>query len=273
MLTLICLTKSYRIEDFAAWFDYHSSLGCNLCILDNDSTVDIHTYVSEHMREGIYYRHISGFADQWNLFRDILNSRTEIQFKDDELVMFLDDDEFLWFDDSKYSSLECALRAQFRQLSCLLLPEILLSTHHLTEGRSQILPLASYYRRNDLATQGKACILWDHWSKYSYNLKDFEIGHVPWINKIRMSDVVGSDVSKSTYGLCKYDAPVRLYHYHIKSAEDWKIKIERGSAAIAAEPGKNGSYDSDILKNKKFGGYDIPDFTMKNKVETLLGKS
>lgn len=270
MLTVICLTKSYRLEDFAAWFDYHKSLGCSLCILDNDSKADICSYVSEHNGDGIFYKHISGFPDQWKLFGDILNGKTELEFKDDELVMFLDDDEYLWFDGSKYSSLECALRAHFKQLSCLLLPEILLSTHHLTAGRSQILPLARYYHRNDLATQGKACIWWQHWDKYSYNHENFEIGHVPWINKIRLSDVVGSDVSKTTYGLCKYDAPLRLYHYHIKSEEDWKIKIERGSAAMPAEPGKNGSYDSDILKDKKYGGYDIPDFTMKYEMEKFL---
>lgn len=273
MLTLICLTKSYRIDDFAAWFDYHSSLGCNLCILDNDSTVDVHEYVLAHKRDGIVYERIHGFPDQWHLFADILNGKTSIRFVDDELVMFIDDDEYLWFDDGVYSSLECALRAHFRQLSCLLLPEILMSTHHLTQCRSQILPMVSYYRRNDLATQGKACILWNHWTSYSYTFKDHQIGHVPWMNGIRMSDVVGSGVAKNTYGVCGYDAAVRMYHYHIKSEDDWRIKIARGSAAVAAEIGQNGSYDADIAKNKKYGNYDVLDFTMKRRMETLLGKT
>ena len=248
-------------------------LGCEMHILDNESPVDVHGCVLSLENEHATYRKISGFADQWNLFSDILNSKTDLRFDNDDLVVFLDDDEYLWYDSSSYSSLECALRAQYKQLSCLLLPEILMSTHHIAHDRSQLLPLVSYYRRNDFASQGKACVMWNEWSSYSYNLKNFEIGHAPWIDGVRMSDVVGSGVTKTTYGVCKYDAPARLYHYHIKSEADWRMKIERGSAAVASEPGKNGSYSSEITQNKKFGEYDIPDFTMKLAVEKMLKKS
>lgn len=273
MLKLICLTKTYRLDDFALWLKYHLRFGCEICILDNESPADVSECVLPLVNENISYNKISGFADQWNLFGDIMNNKTDLHFNNGDLVIFLDDDEYLWYDETLYSSLECALRAQYKQLSCLLLPEILMSTHHITHDRSQLLPLASYYRRNDFASQGKACVMWNEWTSYSFNLKNFEIGHVPWINGTRMSDVVGSGVTKTTYGVCKYDAPVRLYHYHIKSEADWRIKIERGSAAIASEPGKNGSYSSEITQNKKFGKYDIPDLTMKLAVEKMLKNS
>lgn len=273
MLKLICLTKTYRLDDFALWLEYHSQFGCKICILDNESSVNVSERVSSFANENVSYSKIAGFADQWNLFGDILNGKTDLHFDNGDLVMFLDDDEFLWYDASQYSSLECVLRAQYKQLSCLLLPEILMSTHHITHNRSKLSPLASYYRRNDFATQGKACILWNDWTTYSYNLKNFEVGHVPWMNGVRMSDVVGSGVTKTTYGVCDYDAPVRLYHYHIKSEADWQIKIARGSAACAAEPNKNGAYDTDITRNKKFGNYDTLDFTMKLAVEKLLKTS
>lgn len=267
MLHIICLTKSYRLDDFECWLSHHIRMGANVHILDNESLVDIKPICEKY---GTAYTSISGFADQWKLFARILNGKTDLKFEKDDLVSFIDDDEYLWYDRLSYSSLEEALRAQIKQLGCLLLPEILMSTRRLTCGRQAVLPIACYYRRADISSQGKGIVLYDPDRKYSFDHKDFEIGHVPWIDKIRLSDVVGSDVSKSTYGKCDYNAPVRLYHYHIKSEQDWKIKIERGSAATPSEPGHNGSYDDDIRKDKKFGGYDVPDFAMKNMIESFV---
>ena len=76
--------------------------------------------------------------------------------------------------------------------------------------------------------------------------------------------VVGSDVSKTTYGLVSYDAPLRLYHYHIKSLDDWKHKLARGSAANAEQ-----FYDEDITKNKWYGGYEVPDLSMQHLRQRL----
>lgn len=273
MLHLICLTKTYRLDDFECWLKFHQEPTTKIYVIDNESFENSDTMRAVCMRYDANYQYFKGFPDQWNLFSSILNGKTDITFEENDVVMFLDDDEFLWYDKSLYSSLECALRAQFKMLGCLLIPEILLSTHHLTEGRSDVCPLACYYRRNDRATQGKAAVLWAPWETYSFNYGDTEIGHVPWVNKRRFSDVVGSDVSKTTYGLCDYDAPVRLYHYHIKSLADWKVKIERGSAAAQSEEKKNGNYDEDITKDKKYGGYKVPDFTMKTAWEKINSKS
>lgn len=268
MLTIVCLTKSYRADDLEAWLKYHVSFCSRLVLIDNDSFYDVSNLVSNF--DSVEYHKISGFPDQWRLFGDILNGRWGIKFNEDELVVFIDDDEFLWYDECVFSSLECALRANFKQLGCLLIPEILMSTHHLKDERTQILPFECYYRRNDYSSQGKACVLWKPWCKYSFIHGKKEKGHVPWIDKIRMSDVVGSGVSKTTYGICDYDAPLRLYHYHIKSRKDWEVKISRGSAAMKSEAGENGSYDPYIVKDKKFGSYDVIDLTMKNEFEKKI---
>jgi hypothetical protein len=77
------------------------------------------------------------------------------------------------------------------------------------------------------------------------------------MNGIRVSEVVGSGVSKTTYGITDYTGPVRLYHYHLKSQADWQWKIERGSAAVDHQ-----WYDKDVRKDPYYGGYSVPDFTM-----------
>ena len=67
----------------------------------------------------------------------------------------------------------------------------------------------------------------------------------------------GKGISQSTYGDTDYTACLRLYHFHIKSEEDWKQKINRGSAAVDHQ-----WYDADVRQNKYFGDYNILDMTL-----------
>lgn len=272
MVHLICLTKTYNVNDIEAWLQYHSKFIDCIWLLDNDSIVGCDAMENVAKKYGARYINIAGFADQWALFAQILNKKTQISLKNDDFVMFLDDDEYLYIKD--YKNAEKVIKSQFRQLDCVLLPEILMSTKHYQAKRASVLPEFATYRRADLSSQGKAIIWWNDWSKYSYTMHDVEKGHVPWINERRYSDVVGSGVSKTTYGLTQKDIEnqeIALIHYHIKSEDDWNMKIKRGSAATpSTETRQNGSYDDDIHKNIKFGGYDLLDFTMKKHFETVI---
>ena len=208
------------------------------------------------------YQYLNGWPNQWQLFNDILN-KNEYGFKNEDIILFLDDDEFLWFDQKE--PLDAVLMKQFRMLDCVLVPQILMSTKALTEQRSNNLIEHSIYRRNDLSNQGKCILLYNERNEYDFTKEEQnERGHVPFINGMRYSDVVGSDCSKTTYGLVGYNAPVRLYHYHIKSMDDWKHKLERGSAANETQ-----FYDEDITKNKWYGGYEVIDLTMMNTAKRI----
>lgn len=272
MVHVICLTKTYNTNDIEAWLQYHSKFIDDIWLLDNDSLVGQEVMKNLAEKYGANYLHIVGFADQWALFAQILNKKTQISLKNDDFVCFLDDDEYLYCKDTK--NVENVIKSQFRQLDCILLPEILMSTKHYQAKRNTVLPEFATYRRADLSSQGKAIIWWNDWSEYSYTLHDEEKGHVPWINNRRYSDVVGSGVSKTTYGLTQKDIEnqeLALIHYHIKSADDWNMKIRRGSAATpSTETRQNGSYDDDIRKNVKFDGYCIQDFTMKRQFEAVI---
>lgn len=259
MVHLVCLTKTHNENDFRIWYEWYKNLRIDqIHILDNESPVDIKKYI----RPTDTYKKIEGWANQWKLFTDILNNN-EYGFKDGDYVMFFDDDEFLWYDDSK--PLETLLIEHFKMLECLLIPQILMSTKDFLKKRTKNLIESSTYRRNDLSNQGKAIIMYNQTSKYSFMKEQHnERGHVPFINGMRYSDVVGSGCSKTTYGLVDYNAPIRLYHYHIKSLEDWNIKIERGSAANKVQ-----FYDKDITKNIFYGNYNVVDLTILNKAKNM----
>lgn len=256
---MICLTKPYNENDFKLWYTWHKALGIDqIHIYHNDSDLKIDKYINLSDT----YQFISGWPNQWQLYTDILNKNPH-KFETGDLVLFLDDDEFLWYDFSQ--KLDAVLLKQFKMLDCVLLPQILMSTKNITEQRSVDLIHHSIYRRNDLSNQGKCILLYNKNNKYDFTKEEQnERGHVPFINDMRYSDVVGSDVSKTTYGLVSYDAPLRLYHYHIKSMDDWRHKILRGSAANQEQ-----FYDEDITKNIWYGGYEVIDLTMKNTIKNI----
>ena len=254
MIHLVCLTKPYNELDFKIWYKWHKLLGIDkIHIFHNDSDLRIDRLINPPDE----YQYIKGWPNQWQLYNDILNKNT-LGFKNEDIVIFLDDDEFLWIDQKE--PLDALLMKQFRMLDCVMVPQILMSTKDVTEQRSTNLIEHSYYRRNDLANQGKCILLYNDRNEYDFTKEEQnERGHIPFINGMRFSDG-----SKTTYGLVAYDAPVRLYHYHIKSLDDWKHKLERGSAANTAQ-----IYDEDITKNKWYGDYSVIDLTMLNTAKKI----
>lgn len=259
MFRLICLTKTYNLRDIEAWLQYHSKFIPCIWLLDNESPVgDVEMRFLADKYNAIYMP-IAGFVDKWALFGQILNKKTDIFIQNDDFVCFLDDDDYLYCSDNK--NFENIVKSQFRQLDCILLPEILMSTRHYQAKRNAVLPEFATYRRNDLSSQGKSIIWWNDWSKYSFDLHDEEKGRVPWINKIRYSDVVGADVSKNTYGPTPRnlaDQELALVHYHIKSEDDWNMKCKYNAETV------------DIKNDTKFGGYEVQDFTMKRHFEAVI---
>lgn len=258
MFHIICLTKSYKLFDLTTWYDWHKQIADKIHFIDNESTFDFENLV----REGDTYERITGWPNQWKLFGDIcMDNRYEFSPGDD--IAFVDDDEYLWFDSGRFKTFDEALQKQYQQLDCVLLPQILMSTKNLTKKRFKNVIEHSTYRRNDLTSQGKAIFKWHPDTKYKFRKSNSkEEGHVPWINGVRASDVQGPNgygCSPTTYGLTYYEADIRLYHYHIKSEEDWMIKHVRGSAAVDHQ-----WYNQDIKKNPNYSGYTVPDLSMLN---------
>lgn len=258
MLHLILLTKTYNIDDYNAWLKYHSKLNCKIHVINNDSICSLDSSILAT------YEEIHGWPDQYTLY-DKIFKENRYNFANDDYVLTIDDDEYLWYDSTRFTSIENAIQYYMSNTSfSLLLPQILMSTHHIRKHRDKILPLYALYRRNDLSSQGKAIVQYDFESKYQYKHNKIEQGHVPFINNLRWSTVVcdkaGVHLSNTTYGETDYQCGLRLYHYHIKSLDDWKIKYERGSAAV-----KTQWYDKDITKNLAYDHYEIQDLTMYNE--------
>ena len=297
MRHIICLTKCYNYDDLFYWFKYHEKMGYRIHLIDNDSEPEISASITKCLIEGTEhtYEKIQGWPNQWKLFSDILN-QNRYDFAENDLVAFIDDDEFLWyyldywklieqhrpeFKDKVYEPMEDFINGQMKRQTdmdlpgCILVPQTLMSTHELWTGdRTQNYIETHFYRRNDFSTQGKAIVKYNSKFHYDFTIPvGKEYGHVPviWdLNKNnkntaqRLSIVNGAGISKTTYGDVDYNACLRLYHYHIKSEKDWEKKINRGSAAVDHQ-----WYAADVRANKYFGGYDTTDFTMLETIKLL----
>lgn len=275
MKHIVCLTKSYNPNDFREWFKYHSKMNYFIHIIDNESIVDIKKILDEEFSQNkmFTYEKIKGWPNQWQLYDDILKDN-RYNFKENDLIIFIDDDEYLWYyldywkvvekDNPKffnkiYETLEEFVDKQMNRWNsdCILMPQILMSTKELQEKRNCNLIDFCHYRRNEKTSQGKVIIRYKKENTYRFNCDGLEKGHVPEINGIRNSIVNDCSLANTTYGNVDETACLRLYHFHIKSEEDWKMKYLRGSAAVDHQ-----WYDFDITKNKNFGNYDFFDNTL-----------
>lgn len=269
---VICLTKTYNLSDLDNWLKWYGK-GLKVDwvhLIDNDSEANVESlFIENKYCKNLTYEKVSGWPNQYKIYEDILN-HNKYSFNKNDLIMFLDDDEFIYFDeefeDHRYKDFYDVLNQQFNQLNCAVLPQILISSKNLLKSRKgQSYIETCYYRRNEISSQCKSIIKYDPTAKYRFTKKNAkEIGHVPWINGIRMSDVHGCGVTKTTYAALDYHCPLQLYHYHIKSQEDWDIKINRGSAAVDHQ-----WYNSDIKKNSNFGGYEVIDMNILQKFRML----
>ena len=286
MKHVILLTKSYNFKDLEMWIKYYSRLNWCIHLINNESFIyERFIKITLETNCGIRpytYEYLAGWANQWQLFSDILNTN-KYNFNKDDIIAFLDDDEFLW------SQEEYQYRAEHYteynipnifeesilkyhdeyKINNVLVPQILMSQPECLNYRGNESYINThFYRRDDKSAQGKSIIVYDPNCKYSFTDPDKkEDGHSPLIDNDRTSIVIYKSkvgISHTTYGESEYDSPIRLYHYHIKSQKDWFQKYKRGSAAVDHQ-----WYDADTSKNKYYGNYNILDFTMLNTLKLL----
>ena len=277
MKHIVCLTKTYRKSDMEVWLKYHRALGYKLHIIDNESIENIKDLITDDDT----YEELKGWPNQWQLYDDILKDN-RYNFVEGDLIAFIDDDEYLWYQKdywrewTKYYygnpyvgtdlEIEQYIIKQMDEYEtdCILLPQILMSSQTLIEQRKHNLIDNLLYTRPDNSSQGKVIIRYKQNNTYKFNKENVETGHVPYINGIRRSVINGCGYTNSTYSEVDRTAVLRLYHYHIKSKEDWEKKWNRGSAAVDHQ-----WYEKDIEKNKNFGNYIIEDRSMAEMKKVL----
>ena len=97
MFHIVCLTKSYNWEDLYTWFNYHDKMGYFIHLIDNESISEISNKIkTKIINTGHTYEKLTGWANQWQLFNDILNNN-KYNINTGDFISFIDDDEYIWY--------------------------------------------------------------------------------------------------------------------------------------------------------------------------------
>lgn len=209
-----------------------------------------------------------GFHKQKELYTEYMK-RCDIP--EGDYAIFLDDDEYLYYDAKVYGKNLSQLFDEYSRVSYKV-PEILMSTKVLSADRGFAnMPDFCCMRRDDKSSQVKTFVKYMKSYTYDYVTKISEEHlplHTPLINGNLTASILYDDEKdgslqvyddSSSYAETDYEFPLRIYHYHIKSYQDWQYKLRRGSAA-SGKPW----YQESIYDNIFFGGYDTEDTTIKD---------
>lgn len=253
MIRFILLTKPNSEYDFKYWLEYHKKYSSQFIILNN-SDYNLQKYLN---KDDILIK-VNGFPDQYNLYNSILT----FDFNDGDYIITIDDDEYIYCNGDLESMLNTI------EQDIIVLPQILMSTKEILQERDFSIPIYTThcYRRNDYATTVKTILRYRKNIKYDYTIKDKVgvFGHVPGINGTlkavtpKFHNGVSIDnVNDSAFAIVDYTSDLRLYHYHIKSIQEWNLKIKRGSAASIIP-----WYKQEIKENIFVNNYNIFDDSM-----------
>ena len=271
--------------DYASWHFYHSHAfpDSKFLIINNDSSIKLPCENDDIQID------LHGFPNQHQLYGDIINGKYGRMFNDGDYLVFIDDDEFLYYHDpndkEKDVKFKDIIDIGFKKYDVLAIPHINMSSKKFYHNRNfnKGLPLEYLYRRHDEATTVKCIVKYDSCKHYDFNTKsDDIIGHVPFINGKKNAAVftgwrdvetgnpmfLGFDIGGRSFAHIDYSSNVRLYHYHIKSEIDWEHKIARGSCASIIP-----WYDYDISKNIFFGEYETLDESMSHEYKRITRMS
>ncbi|KAK9814278.1 hypothetical protein WJX72_003319 [[Myrmecia] bisecta] len=223
----MCLVVKNQAEDVREWVDHHRSIGAGkFYVFDHNSTSPMLPVLADYVQQGLVeyaelreFSHPSGFAQSFVYDKCIELGRGRHQW-----MAFTDTDEFLIL--RQHRDIRVLLQ-EYEAFGALTVNWVLFgSSGHLTRPSAGV--LASYYR----------CFSHDH----PLHL------HVKVIGNLRYLAGVGDTPHDFLYRDGKYavneafqktDGPrskgvstdrVALYHYVIKSLEEFKGKLERGVA-------------------------------------------
>jgi len=270
---LISLTKHNNLTNFYEWALYHKNLGFNeILIIDNNSDIDIKTVCNKLNLSYIKYE--KDWPNQNNLYNELFLHYIE----NDTFVTCIDDDEYFWIDE-EFKNINEAIDWYYTTYNydVFYFPWNFMSFPILLDKINGSWIDELLYRREELpeiGIQGKSILKFNKDNQYNWNfilLNKNLGGHMPFINNKRIAINSEGEIIEGLYSLSdtkidnKTNAKIRLFHYHIKSLNDWNWKINRGSAANI-----NQIYDKDIFKNRFFGNYNLKDLSMKNAKKRFI---
>lgn len=255
-LTAILQIKSRRFADFYMWLNWYVYfLKCDdIYICDDDSVYDITKMFSLINTCNIHYikmrdLDISHERKDFNRQQKNINAILRIcQPKINDIILLPDDDEFWWYDATKYKSfIECVndYRIKLNNTSALYVPWTLMRSKEVMHERPYNANFADafQFRCNVTNCEHKPVLFYKGPIDTSF--------HCGYID----GKSITSPSNLYYHSMCKYDEPLRCYHFRFTTVTEYAVK-RLGEISIQNKPR---SYLSAEFLHHKFNGQDQND--------------
>ena len=265
--------KGYNYSDFYMWLTWYTKfIKCDeIIICDDNSKYDlkpiieiVNPKVKYYKRNQLNYKNAPGMNnDQVKTYNYILQL---IKPNKDDIVILPDDDEFFWYDDKKYNTFkECVndYRSKLK-VDAILVPWTLMRSKEIMQTRKLTENFVDCfnYRTNIDSCEHKPVMFFNGLINTTH--------HCGYVNSKTITE--NANNKSLIFSKCKYDLPLRCYHYRFTTIEDYKNKM---SCDVAEHISRfNIGYSKDFNKFIKNGinqndKYEIEDLTMKETYEKL----
>lgn len=242
---VVLLVKAYNEQDFRDWVIHYNSFNFDkITIMNNESSFNLNETIEDINKGNISINNVFGYPNQNKFYSDYCKNSNS------RWVFFVDDDEFLYFDNNTGIN---NLLANYEQCSGLSVNWKMIGYNKDIEDRisKSCIDYCTYtLDKNINDTHVKTFVN----PKKVLNYGD---PHLPVFNEGKSVDFNYNIVSKPING--NINDNIRLYHYYVKSEEDWNIKINRGRADINIK--KTETYNQVNI------GYNNEDLTLKKYKE------
>jgi len=235
---IVCLTKTSSLDDMKEWLDWH----INTCkfslvhIIDNESVKGLKELCSQY--KNVTYEYITGRPNQYKIYTAYVRTR---MFKSNWII-FLDDDEYFWFNPEKFGSVEDVIRSCYENLPeahmiairwKFLWPKdpnahrtttrLKHNTEEYTEDKMKEIGIFKESR------MCKTLIKLDGWVYFQTAEENYEGGHIPIHSKVSSAVLISGIPVFNNKSLVKYRKPLndddlRILHCKVTSIEEFMAK-------------------------------------------------
>lgn len=285
MQKLIAITqmKCYNTYDFDMWLKWYCKfIKCDKIFIINDSSLfDIYKVVSEFKYrekintdiEIIEAKEFDKFKNgEWRQTRNYTLALERIKPNQFDIIFTPDDDEFWWYDTSKYESFIDACNDEFynKRTMCFTIPWILMSSNTILEKRNTNFADCFKYRANLKYAERKPIFLYTNSQKHMIDQ------HYGFANhSVNSTGELRPNEPLKHFAKVDYNYHIRCYHYRLTTIEEYAKKMYTDISYYDRNKQKLRIYASKTLKEfsqKMYGekhDYSIKDLTICNELEKL----
>lgn len=226
-LAVVCIIKN-EANYIKEWIAYYHLIGIDkFYIYNNDSTDNPFDKIRPFMKDfDIYYSNLSGKIRQYDAYNDALNRAR----KNDELLLVVDADEFLYFDGNTSRQAKIEMMNYYfnnnDRMAALGINWIIFGSSHYIKKTQGLVTQKYIYRSNFKFKKNKHIkVICD-----PHKVVGFMNPHYPiCLNGYNTYDYLGNKIT-GPFCVPHSNPKIRINHYFTKSKEEFLEKRNRGMA-------------------------------------------